>query len=79
VSVKKVETTCGQSQRIVQFAPVGRSYLPETFDELMDALICVGETLVALGAIDIMHCGIRWANIFHALDESKGRTSFTKE
>ncbi|KAL3905704.1 MAG: hypothetical protein SGILL_009571 [Bacillariaceae sp.] len=83
VSVQDVDATSAdtipqQHRRSVQFAPVGRSYLPENFDELMDALICVGETLVALGHLGIMHRDIRWANIFHAL-ESDGGDCFTNE
>lgn len=55
---------------VVQFAPIGRSYLPENFEELMDALICVAQTLTGLGELGIMHRDIRWANVFHALDSS---------
>jgi hypothetical protein len=71
----------GTKRRVIQFAPVGRSYLPENFEELLDALICVTKTLVSLGKLGIMHRDIRWANVFHALDDSSGNKerSFTRE
>lgn len=56
-------------KRIVRFAPVGRSYLPENVQELLDALICVVKALLALGKLGIMHRDIRWANVFHALQD----------
>eukprot|EP00545_Synedropsis_sp_CCMP1620_P008101 CAMPEP_0119022422 /NCGR_PEP_ID=MMETSP1176-20130426/27991_1 /TAXON_ID=265551 /ORGANISM="Synedropsis recta cf, Strain CCMP1620" /LENGTH=215 /DNA_ID=CAMNT_0006977281 /DNA_START=259 /DNA_END=906 /DNA_ORIENTATION=- len=51
--------------RICRFTPVGRSYLPLNLKELLDALICVSEALVAMHALGIMHRDIRWANVFH--------------
>jgi serine/threonine protein kinase len=50
-------------------------------------LYCVGETLVALSKIGIMHRDIRWANVFHALDDENNNgeqqqqqtPSFTRE
>jgi hypothetical protein len=71
-----------EKRRIIQFAPIGRSYLPENFEDLLDALICVAKTLVSLGKLGIMHRDIRWANVFHALNDSSSANeehSFTKE
>lgn len=53
-------------ERYCQFGPVGRSYLPQNVTELMEALVCVCEALVAMHAVGIMHRDIRWANVFHA-------------
>jgi hypothetical protein len=72
---------------ICQFAPVGRSYLPENLQELLEALICVCESLVVLHAAGIMHRDIRWANVFHALttttandnDHHSPETAFSNE
>jgi Protein kinase domain len=72
VSVEEVDD--GET-KICNFAPIGRSYLPENLDEMLDALICVAEALVALHALKIMHRDIRWANVFHV---HNGK-SFTKE
>ena len=49
------------------FGPIGRSYPPKDIHELLDALVCVAETLVAIHNLGIMHRDIRWGNIFHAL------------
>ena len=57
------------SKTVCWFAPVGRSYLPENLRELLDALICVAEALVALHAINVVHRDIRWANVLRALAE----------
>ena len=61
-------------------------YIAKNFNELLDALYCVGETLVALGKIGIMHRDIRWANVFHALGDNNSNRgeqqqslSFTRE
>ena len=66
---------------ICQFAPIGRAFLPLEWNELLDALICVAETLVALHAIDIAHRDIRWSNVFHALDNTTNTEtlSYTRE
>ncbi|KAG7342556.1 protein kinase domain containing protein [Nitzschia inconspicua] len=70
-------------RRVVQFTPVGRCYLPETLDELLDALICVCTTLTVLNQLGIMHRDIRWANVFHALaddnDDDGTSSSFTRD
>ena len=73
-------TTC-------QFTPVGRAYQPLDWNELLDALVCVAEALVALHALNIMHRDIRWANVMHVLDASSSEpttcnadtTVFTRE
>lgn len=72
-SVKKLE----DKTTICQFNPIGRSYLPENLDELLCALICVAEALVAMHSLHIVHRDIRWANVFHAL--SPDREGFTNE
>jgi hypothetical protein len=72
----------GNRRRIIQFAPIGRTYLPENLIELLDALICVTKTLVSLGKLGIMHRDIRWANVFHAFDglsHANKELSFTSE
>jgi len=53
-------------ERVCQFGPVGRSYLPKNLTELLDALVCVCEALEALHDLGIVHRDIRWANVFHA-------------
>ena len=67
---------------ICKFAPVGRAYLPMNFEELLDALLCVAEALVAMHAVGIMHRDIRWANVFHAMEDGSQRDEpihFTRE
>jgi Protein kinase domain len=60
---------------ICRFAPVGRSYLPQDINELLDSLLCVCEALVALHARGIMHRDIRWDNIFHSFESNNSASS----
>jgi len=52
------------------FMRVSFVVLSQNLGELLDALICVAEALVALASIGIMHRDIRWANVFHAFSPS---------
>uniref|UniRef100_A0A7S2IBB4 Protein kinase domain-containing protein n=1 Tax=Helicotheca tamesis TaxID=374047 RepID=A0A7S2IBB4_9STRA len=67
--------TMQNGTRICKFAPIGRSYLPLNLKELLDALVCVCEALVAMHAIGIMHRDIRWANVFHAFSSDSHNTN----
>eukprot|EP00797_Seminavis_robusta_P012366 Sro195_g083140.1 Has 429 Blast hits to 424 proteins in 112 species Archae - 2 (248) ;mRNA; r:31579-32322 len=76
ISAKEDKT----SAIVCNFAPVGRSYLPQDVDELVDALICVCEALVVLHKRGVMHRDIRWANVFHtfAVDAEHSGEKVTK-
>mmetsp|Transcript_18568 Transcript_18568/g.35301 ORF Transcript_18568/g.35301 Transcript_18568/m.35301 type:complete len:517 (+) Transcript_18568:136-1686(+) len=71
-----------RDRTICKFAPVGRTYPPMNIEELLDALICVSETLIAMHSLGIMHRDIRWANIFHAIQGGSSQNDpvyFTRE
>ena len=69
--------TAGNNSKVVvcQFGPVGRCYKPKNIYELLDALVCVTETLVAIHSLNIMHRDIRWENVFHAISAVPGGTT----
>jgi hypothetical protein len=52
------------------FGPIGRNYMPLNVEELLDALVCIAEALVAVHGLGLMHRDIRWANVFHAFQSS---------
>ena len=68
---KRVQYNGEKKSTVCRFGPIGRSYLPSNFQELLDALICVAEVLVEIHSIGIMHRDIRWANIFHAFQNNQ--------
>jgi len=70
VAVREEKDGNNETKTVCWFAPVGRSYLPENLNELLDALICVAEALVALHTINVVHRDIRWANVLRALAET---------
>lgn len=63
---------------ICRFGPIGRSYPPMNIHELLDALVCVAEALVALHRLGWMHRDIRWANVFHAFLQNDDNTRHQK-
>lgn len=70
ISAEESTLPDGKMAYVCRFAPIGRSYLPENIIELLEALVCVAEALVATHSIGVMHRDIRWANLFRAFENS---------